>query len=305
MTTPLVYLSGRYLPQDEARLPLHDAGLVWGATITDLCRTFRHRLFRFDDHLARFRASCDRARVPLSLCEEELTAIANRLIEHNAALIDESNDLALVMLATPGPIGHYLGQIGQGPPTVAMHTFPLPFERYRRLFDKGACLVVPPTRHVPARSVDPRIKQRSRLFWWIAEQEAHDIDPEASALLLDIDGFVTETAAANLLLVQGGRVMTPWRGRVLGGVSLLVAEELCRELAIPFDEADVSLDDCHEADEAILTNTVYCLAPVRRIHDRELTCPGPVFERLLATWNEHVGLDLREQIKRPMRERGE
>jgi branched-subunit amino acid aminotransferase/4-amino-4-deoxychorismate lyase len=55
MTTPLAYLNGDFRPQNEAQLPLHDAGFVWGATVTDLCRTFRHRLFRLADHLDRFR----------------------------------------------------------------------------------------------------------------------------------------------------------------------------------------------------------------------------------------------------------
>jgi hypothetical protein len=44
MTCPLAYLNGRLLPQDEARLPVHDAGFVMGATVTDLCRTFRLEL---------------------------------------------------------------------------------------------------------------------------------------------------------------------------------------------------------------------------------------------------------------------
>src|SRR5262245_14628401 len=44
MSEPLAYFEGRLIPQSEARLPLHDAGFVMGATITDLCRTVRHRL---------------------------------------------------------------------------------------------------------------------------------------------------------------------------------------------------------------------------------------------------------------------
>jgi branched-subunit amino acid aminotransferase/4-amino-4-deoxychorismate lyase len=295
MTEPLAYLHSDFLPQSAARLSLHDAGFVWGATITDLCRTFRHRLFRLDDHLGRFRESCRLARVPLPPGDDELRGIAERLVSHNAALIGENNDLALVMFATPGPIGYYLGETGQGPPTFGMHTFPLPFERYARLFREGATLQVPGVRHVPTASLDPRVKQRSRLSWWIAEQEVHEADPSASALLLDVDGFVTETAAANLLIVRDGRVQTPWRGRVLSGVSLKVVEELCRELGLPFDEADLSLADCRQAAEAMLANTGYCLAPVRRIQEAELPCPGPVFERLLAAWSERVGVDIRAQ----------
>jgi branched-chain amino acid aminotransferase len=296
---PLAYLNGQILPYSQATLPFHDAGFIWGATITDLCRTFHHRPFRLEDHLRRFRESCRLARVPLNVSNKELAATALHLVEHNARLLSADQDLALVLLATPGPIGYYAGLPG-GPgedgPTLALHTFPVPFARYARLFREGARLVIPAVRHLPAVCVDPRIKQRSRLFWWLAEQAAHDIDPGASALLLDLEGRVTETAAANLLLVRKGRVLTPRREHVLNGISLQVVGELCGSLGIPFAEADLTTDDCRRADEAMLTNTAFCLAPVRRIGDTELTCPGPLFERLMGTWNEQVGLDIRAQV---------
>src|SRR5207302_1251856 len=102
-----------------------------------------------------------------------------------------------------------------------------------RLVRDGARLLVPSVRHVPAASIDPRIKQRSRLHWWLAEQEVHQVDPLASALLLDDQGHVTETAAANFLLVRRGEVLSPPRSSVLSGVSLQVTQELCRQLGVP------------------------------------------------------------------------
>src|SRR5438067_867239 len=109
MSEPLAYLEGRFIPQSALRLPLHDAGFVFGATVTDLCRTFHHRLFRLSDHLTRFRRSCQAAHVPQPVPDTELAAIAERLVTHNAALLKPDEDLALVLLATPGPIGYYAG----------------------------------------------------------------------------------------------------------------------------------------------------------------------------------------------------
>ncbi len=302
MSLPLAYLNGRFLPRHEAGLTLHDAGFVWGATVTDLVRTFRHRLFRLDDHLARFRESCRLARVPQPVSDNKLAHIAGQLVAHNAALLPPESDLALVMFATPGPVGYYLGEPGgpgDGPPTLGLHTFPLPFARYARLFREGARLVVPSVRQVPAACVDPRIKQRSRLSWWLAEQEAHDADPAASALLLDADGNLTETAAANYLIVKDGVLLSPPAGSVLPGVSLRVVRELCGELRIPFEERPLRLPDALAADEAMLASTGYCLAGVSRIQGHPIPWPGPVWRRLLDAWSGRVGVDLRAQILPP------
>ncbi|HEY1859525.1 MAG TPA: aminotransferase class IV [Gemmataceae bacterium] len=299
MVLPLTYLNGQFLPQAEVQLPLHDAGFVFGATATDLCRTFHHRFFRLSDHLVRFRQSCALARIPQPVPDAQLTHLAEKLVAHNALLLKPEDDLALVLFATPGPIGYYggvPGGPGDGPPTLGMHTFALPFVRYRSFFERGVSLVVPPTRHVPASCFDPRAKVRSRLHWWLAEQEAREIEPGAVALLLNHEGGVTETAGANVLIVKGGTVVSPPRSSILNGISLQVVEELCREEGIPFQETVFHVEDCLAADEALLTSTPYCVAGVSRFNGRPVPWPGPVWKRLLSAWGNHVGLDIAGQI---------
>lgn len=300
MTEPLAYWQGTLVPQSQARLPLNDAGFVLGATVTDLCRTVRHQLYRWPDHLARFRASCRAAHIFPPLDEQTLSEQAQALVSRNATLLKPHEDLALVLLATPGPINYYLGHdggAGEAEPTFLMHTFPLPFARYRHFFQVGAHLVIPATRHIPAVCIDPRIKQRSRLHWWLADREAKQLDPGAVALLLDTDGHVTETAGANFLLVRGGVVLSPPAHAVLGGVSLQVVRELCAASGIAFEERPLGVFDCLNADEAMLTCTSYCLAGVSRFNGVPLTWPGPVFRRLLEAWGGCIGLNIRGQIE--------
>jgi branched-subunit amino acid aminotransferase/4-amino-4-deoxychorismate lyase len=296
---PLAYLNGRFLPLEEAALPLHDAGFVMGTTATDLCRTFRKQLYRWKDHLARFRQSCQLSRIPQVVPDAELTAIAQQLISQNSDSVETDQEFALVVFATPGPIGYYAGLPGGprvGKPTLGMHTFPLPFARYKPLFERGAHLIVPTTRHIPAVSLDPRAKMRSRLFWWLAEQETHDQEPGANALLLDLNDQITETAAANFLMVDDGVVVSPPRQTILGGISLHVVEGLCGQLAIPFEERPFTIDECLFADEAWLTSTPYCLAGVSQINGEEIPWPGPMLKRVQEAWNNAVGLDICRQI---------
>jgi branched-chain amino acid aminotransferase len=295
----LAYLDGNFLAQSDAQLRLHDAGFVMGATVTDLARTFRFRLFRWADHLRRFRQSCDTARIPIAVSDEQLTAIAERLVEHNKTLIGPDADFGIVVFATPGIIGYYLGEpggVGDAPPTVGMHTFPLPFARYRRLFEEGATLAIPTVRHVPAASVDRAIKQRSRMHWWLADREIHARRPTASALLLDEHGHVTETASANFLLVQGDTVHSPPSDAILRGISLQVTREICERLGIGFVERTLTVADCFATDEALLTSTPYGLAPVRQLEDHVYPAPGPVAQRLMAAWDKVAGLPIGLQI---------
>jgi branched-chain amino acid aminotransferase len=296
---PVAYLNGSFVPAREARLAVNDAGFVWGATITDLCRTFHHKLYRWPDHLRRFRHGCAYAGIPSVRTDEEIDALADELVTHNVRLLEPWQELVLVVFATPGPIGYYLGEdggAGDAAPTFGMQTFPLPFKRYRGLFTEGARLVTPATRHVPPECVDPRVKQRSRLHWWLAEREVRQIDPGASALLVNRDGHVTETAAANFLIVNNGTVISPPRESVLEGVSLLALRDLCGELAIGVSERRLSLDDCFAADEALVTSTPYCVAGVSRLNGQAIPWPGRVLERVLTAWNGKVGLDIRAQI---------
>jgi branched-subunit amino acid aminotransferase/4-amino-4-deoxychorismate lyase len=293
---PLALLNGTLLPQSQATLALNDAGFVFGATVTDLCRTFRQVPYRWPDHLARFRRSAAAAQIPVPYTDEQVTEWARGLCAHNAT---QDGELALVLFATPGPVGYYFGQpggAGDAPPTFGMHTFPLPLQRYRGLIEHGAALVVPSIRHVPAECVDPRIKQRSRLHWWLADQEARRIAPGAQALLLDTTGHLTETAAANFLIVRDGTLISPTRDRILNGISLGVVEELCARLGIAMACRPIAPADALAADEAMLTSTPYCVAGVRSIDGTRLPWPGPVMQRIIATWSADVGIDIHRQL---------
>ena len=126
------YFNGKFIATADLAVPFHDAGFVMGATVSEMVRTFHRKPFRMDDHLARFRRSCEICRVPLRQSDDELKSIAVHLIEQNSRELPSLGDLALVLFATPGPIGYYAGLPGgpgEGPSTLGIHTFPLLLQR--------------------------------------------------------------------------------------------------------------------------------------------------------------------------------
>lgn len=301
MTEPLVYLRGEFVPASQASLPIYDAGIVLGATVTEMTRTFHGRLFRLDAHLARLFRSLKYVRFEIGLSCEELASISQRLVEHNLGLAEPGSELGLIHFVTAGEYPTYAGSAGgaaRTTPTVCVHTFPLPFALWARKMAEGVHLITPSIRHVPPQCYDPKMKYRSRMHYYLADQEARLADPEAVALLLDLDGNVTETSGANLLLYAEGMLISPSRRNILPGVSRATTIELAASLGIPCVERELQVFDCLNADEAYLTSTPYCMLPVTRINGVAIGGgrPGPTFYRLMEAWSRLVGLDVRSQV---------
>jgi branched-subunit amino acid aminotransferase/4-amino-4-deoxychorismate lyase len=268
MAEPLAYLNGGFLPLARASLPLTDGGFINGATVTDNCRTWNRKLFRWGDHQARFRRDCQACRVPLKLDETEITVLAERLVAENAAVLND--DLHLVTFATPATFG--------------LFTRPIDHPRHQQFLESGVKLRVVGHQPIdPAAVLSPRWKHRSRMVWHIAQDIA---GADAVAVLLDRpDGTLTETAIANVLAVIDGVLVTPPRRLLLDGISLKIALELAERNDLPWEEREIRRADWQCAQEMLLAGTGFGIAAVSRIDDHAVPWPGPIYQRLQAAWS--------------------
>lgn len=301
VTEPLVYLSGRTVPASQAHLAIYDGGIVLGATVTEMTRTFNRKLFRLSDHIDRIYRSLKYVRFDVGLSKAEMIQISEDLVANNFKLLADYEEIGLIHFVTPGEYKTYAGSAGGGAPpkpTVCIHTFPLPFELWAKRMELGVRVFTPSIRHVPPQCYDPKMKYRSRMHYYLADQEARAGDPEAIALLLDLDGNVTETSGANFLIVEKGTIVSPTLRNTLPGVSRQTVIELAADLGIPFVERDFQVFNVMNAEEAFLTTTPYCVMPVSHINGAAIGMgtPGPVAKRLLAAWSERVGVDIAKQI---------
>ena len=146
-------------------------------------------------------------------------------------------------------------------PTVCCYAVPLPARNYA-FHQTGIHLVVPPTRAIPAACLPPQLKTRSRLHWHIADCQARALAANAQALLLDIEGFVTETATGNLFIVRKGALLTPSCTRTLSGISQQYVRNLAAECGWNVSEADLREQDLLQAEELFVTSSVSCMLPV-------------------------------------------
>ncbi len=156
-------------------------------------------------------------------------------------------------------------------PTVGVVAYPLEFRLWAHRYEAGVSLVITSIRQVPANCWPPELKCRSRMHYFLADREAHQIEPMSRALLLDQAGFITEASTANVLAYyEKEGLVAPPTADVLPGISLQVVSELAGRLGIAFAHRKMLPDDLARADEAFLTSTPNCILPVTRFNKKPI-----------------------------------
>ncbi|MCA9267251.1 MAG: aminotransferase class IV [Planctomycetales bacterium] len=299
MTLPLAYLNGRLVDALSLSMPVYDAGFVLGATVTEQLRTFGGTLFRLEQHLERFFQSLAMIRVEVPYSRQSIVDMACDLAERNHQLLAAGDDLGLCIFATPGPYAA-MAPPSAGGPVLAMHTFPLPFSQFAAKYRDGQRLAVSGVRQIPAATLPRALKCRSRMHYFLADQQVRDRDPAARAVLLDDDDSVLEATTANLLCyTKDEGLVSPPAERILPGISVAVAAELASELGVPLRHRDLSVADLLQADEILLTSTSMCVLPAVALNGQNVGDgrPGECFVRLVAAWSKAVGVDIVAQAQ--------
>lgn len=298
MTEPRAYLNGSLVPISQATLHVFDLGVVGGVAVTEMIRTFQHQPFKLDAHLERLEKSAADVGIPIPLSRSRLNEIGRELIEENSRLIGENDELGVIYFVTAGPNPTYVGPVAEFQPTVCIHTFPLPFPLWSSRFTNGQKLITPSVRAIPGESIDPRIKCRSRMHWFLADQEARAKDPEALALVLDGSGFITETSTGNFCAVLGNEILTAPVRETLPGISLGVVKSLAEQNGIGVRHCRLALPLAFRATECFVTSTPTCIMPVVSLNGQQIGAgkPGPVVAKLIQSWSEMVGVDIAAQI---------
>jgi branched-chain amino acid aminotransferase len=303
MPEPIAYLNGEFLPASRAVIPVTDLGFMQGVTAAEQLRTFDGKLFGLDKHLDRLARSLEIIGVDPGLTRDEFAAIAEDLVARNYPAIPPGGDLGLSMFVTPGPYATFAssGYAQRRGPTVGMHTYELPFHLWASKYETGESLVVTPFEQVPPTSIPSELKCRSRMHYYLADRAARAIEPGARALMVDGDGFATESSTANLLVYwRDEGLVSPPREKILPGVTVATIEKLAGDLGISFSRRSLSVADVARAEEALLCSTSPCVWAVTRVNGQPIGTgqPGEMVARLQRAWSEMVGLDIVAQALR-------
>ncbi|MCA9178706.1 MAG: aminotransferase class IV [Planctomycetales bacterium] len=297
---PVVYLSGEWVPESNAKISIFDSAVMLGDSLTESTRTFAHRPFRLDEHVRRLYRSLKVARVDPGLSPAELLSVTEQLIELNRGQWRTEDDAWIVHNISRGSMRPGPASTQANPATIMIFTSPLDLTGWASYYEAGCHAVTSFSRVVPAQSLDPKIKNRSRLSYTIADAEARLVDRDAQCVILDIDGYVAENKGGNIFAVVDGELRTPSTVNCLAGVTRDVTLELARQQGIAASETRLQMYDLYNADELFFTSTPYCMMPATRFNGLPVGTGqvGPVTRRLLEAWSDLVGIDVVRQAQR-------
>ena len=225
---------------------------------------------------------------------EEMTQITRETVAQNSPLLAPGEDYWVLQRVTRGlnVVGGELWQSSGA--TVIVECTPLPLRARAPLLRDGLDIFTPSLRRVPPESLDPNIKSHNYLNLVMADLEVRDRSTHAWAILLDTRGFVSEGIGSNIFFVKNGELLTANVDYVLPGVSRAVVLELAEAEGIPVRETDISLEQAHDADEAFITSTSFCICPVRSYDGTMLDghgVPGPLTRQLSDAFSREAGFD--------------
>ncbi|MGF6369969.1 branched-chain amino acid aminotransferase [Paraburkholderia sp. RAU6.4a] len=123
----------------------------------------------------------------------------------------------------------------------------------------------------------------------LANQEAI-ADGYDEALLLDVDGYVSEGSGENFFLVNNGKLYTPDLSSCLDGITRDTVITLACDMGLQVIEKRITRDEVYTCDEAFFTGTAAEVTPIRELDNRTIGAGarGPITEKLQSAFFDVV-----------------
>ena len=300
----LVYFNGKFVPESQAKISIYDSALMFGDMVFEMTRSFNKKHFQLKEHIDRLFLGLKILRINLDITKEKLFKICEETTRVNEHLFDKNDEHRLMIDISRGLLGIYEGVEGlKKGPNIIVADFPLKWtvRGMGKLFDQGINMVITSQRVIPAQYMDPKIKNRSRLYYLNANIEASLFKGNNNwALMLDDDGFIAEGSGDNFFIVKNNKVITPEGRNILRGISRdYVIQQLCKKTGLDVIEKNIDPYDVYNADEAFITGTPFCMLPVTSLNSVKIGegKVGKIFSKILSKWCSETKVDIKKQIQ--------
>ena len=273
----MVFLNGRFLPLEEAKVPVLDRGFIFGDGVYELVPVYSRVAFRLDEHLARLERSLAETRIRNPYVRAQWREIIYRLVD-----AQPFEDQGVYFQVTRGVAKRDHAFPKDAEPTVFVMSNPL-VTPLRETVQKGAAALSAQDN----RWLRCDIKSISLIGNCLLRQLSAEAG--AAETILFRNGKLTEASSSNVFVVKRGVILSPPKtSLILPGITYDVVLELARGASLPLELRDVGEAEVRAADEIWVTSSSKEVLPIVLLDAAPVGDgqPGPVFARMYQLYQE-------------------
>jgi D-alanine transaminase len=285
----MVFLNGRFIPIDEARVPVLDRGFIFGDGVYELVPVYSRVPFRLEEHLERLERSLSQTRIRNPYSREEWRDIIGQLVAKQPY-----EDQGVYFQVTRGVARRDHAFPQDTTPTVFIMANPL-VNPTREAIERGA----------EAVSAHDNRWQRCDIksISLIGNVLLRQLSADAGAVetILFRDGCLTEASASNVFVVRGGVIQGPPKSNlILPGITYDVVLELAHSAQLPVEIRSLTEAETRTADEIWVTSSSKEVLAIVKLDGKSVGegRPGPMFRRMYQLYQ-----DFKRTVMRVGRER--
>ncbi|MCH9651093.1 MAG: aminotransferase class IV [Deltaproteobacteria bacterium] len=282
----IVNVNGELVHRDQARVSPFDSSVQGGDAVWEGLRLYRGRIFKLIEHLDRLRDSAKALAFTEIPSHEQLTDEIRRTLEANE--MEDGVHLRLTLTRGEKITSGMDPRLNQAGPTLIV----LPEFKAPVYSTAGLKLATSAMRRFPPDCLDPKIHHANLLQSILAKIQANAAGAD-DALMLDLRGFVAETNATHVFIVEGKKVVTGFTHACPEGITRATVLEICQANEIEHQIRDLSLTEIYRAEEMFCTGTMGELAAVTEVDGRKigLGTPGDLTGQLTELFRKRVATE--------------
>lgn len=285
----MIYLNGKFMPIEEACIPVLDRGFIFGDGVYEVIPVYSRKPFRLTEHLNRLQHSLDGIRLQNPFSHDEWSNLLEQIIAKNAG---EDQYIYLHITRGVAKRDHAFPQV---PPTIFIMSNPL-LPPPEALLVSGASAITA----IDNRWIRCDVKAISLLPNVLLRQMA--VDVHAIETILIRDGFLTEGAASNIFVVKNKVLLAPPKSHLmLPGITYDVILELALAHQIPHEVREISESEIRAADEILLTSSTKEIMPITNLDGKSVGYgkPGALFAQLHTLYQQYKATHMRGHFSGP------
>jgi aminodeoxychorismate lyase len=268
--SPIVYLNGQFVPQEQALVSVADRGLCYGDGLFETLPARNNQLIGWTAHLRRMQRGADFLKIPHVLDMRQLKQIAQELLRRN-----ECSDAVLRVELTRGVGNRGYSTVGATRPTLFMTVHPMSQQANKKL---SRWNLVMSSIRVLADDPLTQFKTISKLRQVMARQEAESQHAD-EALLLNHHGRVAEAASANIFVITPQAILTPPEAEgALPGITRAWVIRWLKRQGQTVKIRPIPLDELQQSRRAFLTSSVLGTIAVTSLDGQPFVTPKLVHE---------------------------